>query len=206
MEKKSVPLGFGNISVPLGSHIAAFYRNFQERRAVAVPFIKTGLERGARCTYLIDEETRDELVEALHEVDVEAALASGQLSILTAEGKYLSKGYFSPEETLNFAEVSLRSTMEEGYGEIRIAAEMTWILRERQGVELLAEYEAKFNKLLHSYPHVAICQYNVTRLRGDIILDALRTHPICVLGGVLIPNHFYIPPDEFLREPHEQSD
>lgn len=31
-------------------------------------------------------------------------------------------------------------------------------------------------------------------------MDILRTHPMVVIGGLLHPNPFFVPPDEFLRE------
>lgn len=206
MGKRSVSLGFGGVSVPLGSHLATFYRNREEQRAITVPFIRTGLEQGAKCIYIVDEETREGLAEAWQGVgvDVGAALSSGQLSILTAEETYLSQGYFSPQEMLDFVEAALRTAVEEGYGEVRVTGEMTWALREVPGVEWLMEYEAKLNKVLPNYPQVAICQYNITRLSGDIIMDALKTHPDCILGGVIVHNHFYLSPEAFLRELRER--
>ena len=202
MPETEVPLGFGGLLVPLGSHIASFYRHISEMRGVVVPFTQKGLERGDRCICVVDEETRDGLQEVLRGqgVDVEAALASGQLSILTAEESYLSGGYFDPEKMVEFYEAALRTAIEEGYRVIRITGEATWALREYPGVERLMEYEAKVHKMLIRYPQITLCQYNVTRFRGDMIMDVLRVHPICILGGVLIHNHFYTPPDEFLRE------
>ena len=85
-----VPLGFGGINVPLGSHIALFYRNLHQLRAVTVPFIEKGLEQGDRCICVIHEESKEELQQIWqgHGVDVKAASASGQLSVLTAEESY----------------------------------------------------------------------------------------------------------------------
>lgn len=209
MGKRTISLGFGGISVPLGSHIAAFYRDRKEQFSVAVPFIKTGLVQGARCICVIDEKTRGELAEALSgpDVDVGAALASSQLSILTAAETYLSQGYFSPEKMLDFWEISLRSALEKGYREIRIIGEVGWILQEKPGVERLMEYEAKFEQVLSrsDYPQVTICQYDLSRLGGDTIMDALKTHHTCILGGIIIHNHFYRSPEEFLRELRERS-
>ena len=31
-------------------------------------------------------------------------------------------------------------------------------------------------------------------------MDILRTHPMVIIGGLLQPNPFFVPPDEFLRE------
>jgi hypothetical protein len=31
-------------------------------------------------------------------------------------------------------------------------------------------------------------------------MDILRTHPMVIIGGILRENHFFVPPDEMLRE------
>lgn len=208
MARREVPLGLGGIAVPLGSHIASFYRNLSELRRIAVPFILKGLEQGDRCICVVYEETRDGLQGSLQDqgVDVEAALESGQLSILTAEETYLSPGYFNPEKMLEFYESALRTAIEEGYRVIRATGEMAWALEERPGVGQLVEYEAKLNRMLATYPQVTLCLYNLTRFRGDTVMDVLKVHPVCIVGDALIYNHFYIPPDEFLRQLEAQTD
>jgi hypothetical protein len=202
MAEIEVPLGFGGINVPLGSHLAFFYRNLDQLRAVTVPFMEGGLGQGDRCICVVCEESKEGLqgIWQGHGIDAKAALASGQLSMLSAEESYLAPGYFSPERKIESYEAALRTAIEKGYKAIRIIGEMSWALQERPGVERLMEYEAKVHKMLIRYPQVAICAYNITRFRGDTVMDALRVHPVCIVGGVLIVNHFYIGPDEFLRE------
>lgn len=206
MESRLCPLGFGDINVSLGSHIAAFYRNRQEQHAITIPFISTGLKRGARCIYAVEEETRDSLAGALQGAGVNtiSALASGQLTILTADEAYLSGGCFKPDRMLDFWKASLEIAMKKGYQEIRITGELSWILQKRPGVERLMEYEARLNKVLAGYPQITLCQYNIARISGDIVLDALKTHPDCILGGVIIHNHFFVSPDDFLKQLRQQ--
>jgi len=208
MDKGLASLGFGGISVPLGSHIASFYRNCEEQRAVTLPFIKAGLEQGAGCVYVVDEETEDGLAEALQAADVDVGIAkgSGQLVIHAFTEAYLSQSYFSPEKMLDFWKAYIRTAREKGFREFMITGEMTWALRKVPGVERLMEYEAKIDKMFSNYPQVIICQYNITRFSGDTIIDVLKTHSACILGGVLIKNHFYAPPDEFLKTLAERSD
>ena len=128
MAKKEVPLGVGGIRVPIGTHIAAFYRDDEERRSLVVPFIKAGLEQGARCISMAYGETRDALLGALQAVDVQAVMASGQLRIFTAAETYLSEGYFSPQKMLSLLETFMREAVEEGIEQIRLTGDMTWAL------------------------------------------------------------------------------
>jgi len=36
------------------------------------------------------------------------------------------------------------------------------------------------------------------------VMDALRTHPVVIIGGILQENPFFVPPDQFLLELREQ--
>jgi hypothetical protein len=202
MPKTEIPLGFGGFLVPPGSHIASFYRNLSELQGIVAPFTQKGVEQGDRCICIVDDETKDELQEVLkgQGVDVEAALASGQLSIFTASDFYVRDGIFNPDRVVNLLQSEMERTLAKGYPALRVTGERTWALQEWPGAERLMEYEAKLHKILIRYPQVTLCQYNVTRFRGDVIVDALRVHPICIIGGVLVRNHFYVPPDEFLRD------
>lgn len=208
MTHTEVSLGFGGLTLPLGSHVASFHYNLSGLRSIVVPFIQKGLEEGDKCICVIHEETRKGLQKALREqgVDVEAALGSGQLSILTAQESYLSPGYFSPDMTVEFYEAALRTATAEGYRLIRITAEMAWALDKTGGVAWLPVYEAKAHKMLTSYPQITICHYNLTKFRGDTIMDALRVHPASIIGGLLIRTQLHIPPDKFLRELERRTD
>ena len=37
-------------------------------------------------------------------------------------------------------------------------------------------------------------------LTGPLAVDILRTHPVAIIGGVLIENSFFSRPEDFLRE------
>ena len=39
----------------------------------------------------------------------------------------------------------------------------------------------------------------------DLALDILRTHPVAIIGGVLVENSFFSRPEEFLREIRERT-
>ena len=47
-----------------------------------------------------------------------------------------------------------------------------------------------------------ICAYDLSRFHGDTVIEALRTHPMVIVGGILQETPFYVPPEAFLRELH----
>jgi hypothetical protein len=77
---------------------------------------------------------------------------------------------------------------------------MEWALEDLPGVHDIVEYEARLNYILPKYDDVVVCTYDVTRFSASVVMDIMRTHPQVIVGGVLRPNQFYAPPDEFLRE------
>jgi len=90
-----------------------------------------------------------------------------------------------------------------GYARTRVIAHMEWALEEREGVSDLIEYEARLNLHLNLRDPV-ICNYDLTKFSGDIIMDVLRTHPTVIVGGILQKNPFYVEPEQFLQEIRER--
>jgi hypothetical protein len=45
-----------------------------------------------------------------------------------------------------------------------------------------------------------ICTYDLTKFGASVVMDALRTHPAVIIGGLLQENPFFVPPDELLLE------
>jgi hypothetical protein len=42
---------------------------------------------------------------------------------------------------------------------------------------------------------LALCQFDLTVFGSDVMMDALRTHPYCVMGDVVVPNPFHESPE-----------
>jgi hypothetical protein len=49
-----------------------------------------------------------------------------------------------------------------------------------------------------------ICAYDLSKFSASVVMDALRTHPVVIIGGMLQENPFFIPPDQFLLELRER--
>jgi hypothetical protein len=80
---------------------------------------------------------------------------------------------------------------------------MEWAVESDTGVDALLEYEASVN--LQPVDHPVVCTYDLTKFRGDVVVDVMRTHPMIIIGGILQENPFFAPPEEFLRELHERG-
>ncbi len=47
---------------------------------------------------------------------------------------------------------------------------------------------------------VFLCQYDLTAFRGNVVMDAMKTHPLCVVSNVIHQNPYYEKPEVFLDE------
>ncbi|WP_339103540.1 MEDS domain-containing protein [Haloterrigena salinisoli] len=181
-------------------HLALIYESRAEQFATVIPYITHGLERGERCVYIADENDTAAVLAALRDsdadVDVDAALESGALTMYTAQDSYLRNGAFDPDEMIAF----LSETIEEAAAEyegLRITGEMTWVFGDDPPLEDLVEYEGKLNDLLPDADGIALCQYNRSRFSSDVLRDIIKTHPHLVYDNTVCQNFYYTPPEEF---------
>lgn len=182
-------------------HLCLIYESREEQLAAVMPFMRIGLERGERCVYIADDNTVATVIEAMRAegIDVDVALDSGALSVITKHETYLKEGRFDPEWMINFLKESAAVAKADGYSALRATGEMTWMLGGEPGVERLMEYEAKLNYFLPEYDCLAICQYNRERFSPKTIIDVIHTHPLVIYGYTVCRNADFIPPDEFLE-------
>ena len=190
-----VYFGLPDIFVDVGAHIAHFFRGEQERLSVLLPYIQAGLEAGDQCCLVTEGAASPMFQEHLRElgVDVEAALASGQLVV--------SEGGSNPQEMSAVFDSVISGAKSAGRDVIRIGGDMTWVLSKMPSAEKLLEWEAFYDK--HIGPRagfIALCQYDHTRFGGSAIMCALQTHPLSIIGNVVQQNPFYRDPEEVLQE------
>jgi len=179
------------------NHIALLYESRAEQFAAVVPFVRQGLADGEHCLYIVDDNSRADVIAALRDggVDVDAALESGALAIRSPAATYRSDGRFDPDDMVEFLEDAVDEASEE-YGALRVTGEMTWLLDADVDAEALLEYEAKFDAALPRGDCIALCQYDRDRFPPAVVRDIVKTHPQLVYDGTVCRNLYYTPPPE----------
>src|SRR5882724_9366453 len=81
---------------------------------------------------------------------------------------------------------------------------MEWALLDLPGVGDLIEYETRVNSVIPKYDGPVICTYDLTKFGASVVMDALRTHPFVIIGGLLQENPFFVSPDQLLLEIRER--
>jgi signal transduction histidine kinase len=181
-------------------HFCSIYENPEEHYAVAIPFMRMGLDRGEKCIYIADDGTIGDVREAMQSegIDVEGAIESNSLVLATKEQAYLKRGSFDPDWMFTFWKEATDSAMSEGFPALRVTGETEWVLRGGRGLERWMEYESRLTHALSENNCSALCQYNRHCFPPELILDVIRTHPVVIYRGTVCRNLYYVPADEFL--------
>jgi hypothetical protein len=135
---------------------------------------------------------------------VDDAIGTGQLEVRPWQDSTLLGGCFDLEAWLTSFEQILRSGPDAGYGQTRFFGHMEWALADLPGTEDLMEYETRVNCVIPRYEDTVVCAYDLTKFGASAAMDALRTHPAVIIGGLLQVNPFYVPPDQLLTEIRER--
>ncbi len=188
-----IPVGFGDLYLSAGDHVAHFYSRDEEWLDLAAGFFDAGLTSGDKCVCVVRPGAREEqLKQRLSDrgMPVEAALASRQLVLFEGKDK--------PSEMQEELAHAL-AEIPDGYPLLRWAGDMSWSLQRMPTTEKLMEWESHCN-MVENPPAVFLCQYDLRAFLGSVVMDAMKTHPLCVVGNAIHRNPFYQRPEEFLAE------
>lgn len=188
--------------IVLGDHVCGIYYSEQEYRGQISSYITRGLALNEKVFYITHSHTAHQVMAMLRAegVDVDDALARGQLVFLTAAESYLQEGDFDPDRMIDVVGAAEKEALAEGYAGLRVTGEMTWALGGEAGTERLMEYEAKLNKFFPGSKAQAICQYDGRRFAPETLLEMLQNHPNVFIGTAGYDNRhaYYVPPEGFL--------
>ena len=197
----TVDFGIPGLRVTQGDHVCAFYHGAAERNDVLIPFLRAGLTAGDKCICVVDATDLDAVAGDLRaDLEEESAPVERQLDILPVERVYLQTGDFEPDLMFEFWDQAVGSALgANGFSFVRAAGDTTWAMRDTPGwADQLVVYEAKLNRFAPLYPQVMLCLYDIERCSGEIIVNAVKTHPKILVQGAIVENSDYIEPDEFL--------
>jgi hypothetical protein len=188
---------------PLGDcrHVCAFFITPDDEYRTLLPFVRDGLDHGERGVQVIPRARTDHLgrLRAVG-IDVQSALDSGQLEVRHSEDTYLRNGHFDPDTMLSRLPGLLEEGRKLGFSRTRLVAHAEFVLAEEGDSRAFVEYEARLNHVLPNFPDVVICSYDLGQVGAAAAMDALRTHPMVIIAGVLRRNPFYVTPEEFIVE------
>src|SRR5882672_137978 len=141
------PVQFAGGTLGRERHICALFNSREEEHRVLRSFITEGFDRGEKAVHVVDPEQRHDHVARLREagIDVDQAIARGQLDVLAWTDAYLREDRFDQDAMLALVEELLSTGGASSYRQTRLIGHMEWALLDKAGVEDLVEYETRLN-------------------------------------------------------------
>jgi hypothetical protein len=197
----------GNSSIQR-SHICAFFNSIDEQRRVLQPFIKDGFDQRDRAYHIVDPKQREEHLSWLAEagIDLHKVMSTGQLEVRPWQEGPLGNVSADPDTWMVAFERVLQLGSAAGYAHTRFVAQMEWALGQRWEAVDLFEFETRLNYVVPKYEDWVICSYNLVKFGASVMMDALRTHPVVIIGGLFHENPFFVSPDQLLLEIRERRE
>jgi hypothetical protein len=206
METTADSLSFSDITSGKNRHICAFFNSVDEQHRVLRPFIRDGFAGRDKAYHYVDPERWEEHLSWLADagINVAEAMGTGQLEVRPWQDSTLQGRRFNLDSWLSTFEQVLRSGPAAGYGQTRFFGHMEWALANLPGTDDLIEYETRVNYVIPKYEDTVVCTYDLTKFGASAAMDALRTHPVVIIGGLIQENPFYVSPDQLLLEIRER--
>jgi MEDS: MEthanogen/methylotroph, DcmR Sensory domain len=206
MKKLTAAIPLAGSELAESRHVCAFFNSDDEEYRVLLPFIRDGFACGDKAIHVVNPNQHGDHLHRLAAagIDTEAALQSGQFELRTDTAAYLRDGRFDQDRMLEEFEHLASATTREGYPRSRIICHMEWAVEAGAHVDNLVEFESRVNDVWLRHDDAVICTYNLAKFGGDTVVDIMRTHPMTIIGGILLQNPFYVPSDVFLSELRER--
>jgi hypothetical protein len=188
-------------------HVCAFFSSPEAEYDTLLPFISDGINCGQRAFHVLPSRHKQDHIQRLRNagIDVERAQATRQLELALPEDTYLKSGRFNKDAMLVIIQEALIAGNALGFPLTRMVAHAETAVEDWASGQDWVEYEMRLNSVLPSYDDPVICTYDANLLNANLAIDILRTHPVAIIGGVLVENSFFSRPEEFLREVRERT-
>jgi signal transduction histidine kinase len=178
-------------------HVCTLYDRREEEVAIAVSFLRTGLQRGEQCVCVVDDGGAS-ILGALGSagVDVDTAMRESRLALLE---KPLSQG-LGPQQMLGWIDQHAGEARSAGHAGFRIVGEMTWALGDPASLRSLAEFEARLNlnRVWSRHACIGLCQFDRRRFSPEALRELLIVHPLVVVGDRVCRNSYHVPAEWYL--------
>jgi len=173
-------------------HAGLIYETAEERLSSLTDFIKAGLDRNEHCRYFHHGQDVSALMGSLAAcgVDVEKAVQTGALSIKDAEG-----WFFGDETAGELLESAVEEMADKGFMSLRVAGEMAYQPGNAPTAGWLLEQRATLQKFFAGNKATGLFLYDCG-LPGNVLLEAINTHPLILYRGILCKNFYFSPPQE----------
>jgi hypothetical protein len=185
-----------------GLHICQLYNQKDELTQTTAALLRDGLRGSDKCYFAGSSQRVADLRRQLRasHVDVDGAIASGQLQLGEDREELLRDGRFDPYHLLATHLALIARALNEGWEIVRAVVDMGWLAQDVATPEQLLKYEAASDAVFtfQSRPIIALLQYNYAELPGELVVELLKLHPIAVVGRFIKRNPYYVNAEDYM--------
>jgi hypothetical protein len=165
-------------------HACLTFGEPEELFDLTAAFVRDGLSDGRKVVWLSDAAP-DQVVAELTRRGIAArdALAAGQLTPASCEGRLLSAQAFAAEQAIEWLTGLMSACSQQGFAGLRVAVDMSWAFRPVTGVEQLPEFEAGVAAALSGTSVSMLCQYDRERFDPVTLASVIGAHTLSVAAA-----------------------
>ncbi len=167
-------LGFGDLDVPDGSHLAHFYADLSEALGIQAFYVRQGIENRETVLVVSPRSRKEKLFSAMEQDGLDIRNLIRQNKLIHSNGKR------TPEQMTEYAAQAAASTR----CCFRLIGDMSWTADKKWTAGELRTLEESTNARLGP-GHLFLCQYDLKEFYGTEIMMALETHSHAVHKGKL---------------------
>jgi two-component system cell cycle sensor histidine kinase/response regulator CckA len=178
-----------------GDNACFVHSSEKEHQAVMVPFVRAGIEARQRVLYIHDIRAPHHISAVLRDggIDVDGVEARGQLVFMSAKQIYARGAGYSFDRVLDQLHAITALALADGWSGLRVTTEMTWVLRQTQGLERLIELQGRMGAFFRESAALGLGQFDRTKFPAEALLDILLAHPVAVIGTEAVHNFYFTP-------------
>jgi hypothetical protein len=203
-ESKTIKLN----DLGLEDHVCFLFSTEEEHRSSVSDFIRLGLERNEKVFCVLDAHLPEVIDGYLlcHALDFHNLLRTAQLQVARFVETAFCERSFDPERMIQWLSEEAEFALAQGWSGLRVTIEMSWLQRKSPGVDRLLEFERKLNRFLCHSKCMALCQYDQRQFSPLVLLCALITHPVAIVGTEIYDNLSYsIPASFMIHQPSSET-
>jgi hypothetical protein len=184
------------VKLQSGDHLCALFSGQDQRDEILGRFIRDGLEDGDKVVVVLDDPDPDHAVTLMATpAELAKGRANGQLEVHgQAEPRVLPEDHLTVEEMLEMWRDAVALTKAPTpHGLVRVMGDAKWWVSQTSG-ETLVRYETRLNRFIPEGLGV-LCLFDLDQYPSSLLVDAVRSHPVLLLGTMIIENPYYVSPE-----------
>ena len=181
-----------------GDDACFIYNGERDYEAVMIAFVRAGLQERQRVVYVHDSHSPEAVRAMLQraEIDVDHAEFREQLVFVSARQLLCRGAGNSIERVLDQLHAMTAMALADGWSALRMTTEMTWVLRQTQGIDRLFAQEGRMAAFFRDSAALGLSQYDRARFPSAALIDVLLAHPLAVVGTEAVHNFYYTPEED----------